>query len=185
MKRIILASNSPRRREMMDSLNINYQVIPSTGKEIRDESLPIEKQIEQLALNKANSVFQDNKDALVIGADTIVVIDNKVLGKPKTKQEAKEMMELLSNRVHQVITGIAFVSDKEVYVDHDVTNVKFTAIPTQAILDYIETDEAYDKAGGYAIQGWAARYIEKIDGNYNTVVGLPLYKVNAYLEKWN
>lgn len=183
MRDIILASASPRRREIMDKLNLHYRIIVSNVREEMKEELPIEERIKDLAMQKALAVYKEHPEELVIGADTIVEIDGKILGKPHTMTEAREMLKLLSGRTHRVITGVAMISKDHQYVDYDVTEVTFEYLSEAEIEKYIQTREPYDKAGAYAIQGWASVFISGIKGSYYTVVGFPLHKVYGKLRE--
>lgn len=179
MKRLVLASGSPRRKELLASLGYPFEVIVSDIEEVVDNSLEVKEIVKSLALQKATAVFNENKDAVVIGSDTVVACQGKILGKPHSKQECKEMMELLRNREHSVITGVAILYDDKVVNFADESKVYFDDISDEEIAEYVEMKEPYDKAGGYAIQGWAGKFISRIDGSYYTIVGLPtssLYK---------
>ncbi|MBQ4251957.1 MAG: septum formation protein Maf, partial [Erysipelotrichaceae bacterium] len=147
--KIILASASPRRREIMDKLNLSYRVIVPNIDETLNEELPLEKQIEDLAYRKAMAIKKNRRDDLVIAADTVVVVNHHILGKPHSLSEARKMMKMLSGKTHRVITSIAILGQEE-YVDHDVAYVTFSKLNDQEIEDYIQTREPYDKAGGYA-----------------------------------
>ena len=182
MKDIVLASASPRRREIMDKLNLPYRVVFSNIKENMNPDLSVEERITDLASQKAMAVFRENKDALVIGADTVVVLDEEILGKPHNMTEAREMLAKLSGRTHRVITAIALISDERTYVDYDVAYVTFDNISADEIERYVQTREPYDKAGGYAIQGWASVFITGIEGSFYTVMGFPLHKVYKQLK---
>lgn len=184
MKEIILASGSPRRKELMEMLGFDFRVIVSDVEEVVDESLKPEEIVKSLAHQKALAVFNEHQDALVIGSDTIVVADDKILGKPHSKLQAKEMMELLKNDKHQVMTAVSFISDKEEKVICDKATVHFNDIELTEIEKYIETKEPYDKAGGYAIQGWAGKHIRAIEGNFYTIMGLPVDIVYQYLKDY-
>jgi len=183
MKDLILASGSPRRKELFDLLEIPYRVEVSNADEVLDYNLPIEKMIENVAYQKGKAVYQNNQNSVVVAADTVVVIDNEILGKPKNKEMCKEMMKKLSGKTHDVITGIAIFVDGKVIQDYEITHVHFVKLTDEEINEYIESSEPYDKAGGYAIQGKAALFIDKIEGNYHNVVGLPIYKVYSYLKE--
>ena len=183
MRDIILASASPRRREIMDKLNVHYRVIVSNVREEMKEDLPVEERIKDLALQKALAVFNEHPEELVIGADTIVEVDGRILGKPHTMTEAREMLKLLSNRTHRVITAVAMISKDHQYVDYDSTEVTFENLSDSEIEKYIQTREPYDKAGAYAIQGWASVFISGINGSYYTVMGFPLHKVYRKLRE--
>ncbi len=183
MRDIILASASPRRREIMDKLNVRYKVIVSNVREVMNDDLSVEEKIKDLALQKALAVYREHPEELVIGADTIVEIDGKILGKPHTMTEAREMLQLLSGRKHRVITAVAMISKDHQYVDYDCTYVTFDSLSSAEIERYIQTKEPYDKAGAYAIQGWASVFITSIEGSYYTVMGFPLHKVYRKLRE--
>ena len=188
MRKIILASASPRRRDLLSKIGLEFEVIPSNYDEkLGNDNFTYEK-IENLALNKAKDVeARIDEDALIIAADTVVVLDGKILGKPHTKQEAREMISALSGRIHEVITAIAMVdkTSQKTIVHSNTTKVKFRKISEEEVERYISTDEPYDKAGGYAAQGLAAIFIGKIDGCFNNVVGISLFEVDKMLKKMN
>ncbi|MGI6508986.1 MAG: Maf family protein [Erysipelotrichaceae bacterium] len=183
MKKLILASKSPRRKELLELLGFDFDVISSEVDEVSSEDLSPEEMVKALAYQKAKAVFETHPDNVVLGSDTIVVVDDEILGKPKNERQAKEMMLKMKDREHQVITGVAVLSKKEEIIFSDISNVHFNDIEEAEIDRYVKTDEPYDKAGGYAIQGWAARYISAIEGNYYTIMGLPLDKVFKYVKK--
>ncbi len=184
---IILASNSPRRKELLGLTKYKFTIKTKEVEEILDKSLPVTKQIENIAYSKAKEVALEHKNALVIGADTVVVVNNQILGKPKDKEDARNMMKLLQNNVHQVITGVALCYNNSVELFHEITDVEFYPITEEEIESYIMIEDIYDKAGAYAIQGDASLYIKKINGDYYNVMGLPiskLYKkINEIVEK--
>lgn len=181
---IILASGSPRRREILENANLKFSVISSDIDErIFEDEEPIQLVL-RLAFEKCMSVAQNNPSDLVIGADTIVVLDNEILGKPKNEEEAFDMLSKLSNREHQVITGMSIVNlekEKKI-VDYAISNVKFKKLTDQDIKDYINTKECLDKAGSYGIQGYGALLVEEIKGNYFNIVGLPISKLSDILK---
>ncbi len=188
--RIILASNSPRRRELLDLIKANYEVIPSNEDETLKENLPLEEQSKRLAYIKAKSVFnKTNGERIVIGADTLVVKDGKIYGKPKNLNDAKHMLLELNNNMHQVITSVAVLIEKngkiEENVFSDITNVYIGKMTEKEIEEYISKEEVLDKAGSYAIQSSFSKHVEKIEGNYTTVLGLPIHKVYEILKKYN
>lgn len=183
MKEIILASASPRRREIMNRLNIPYKVIISNLTEKLNDSLPLEEKIMDLARQKAEAVFKDHQDALVIGADTIVELDGEIIGKPHNTSEARDMIRKLSGRTHRVVTAVAMISDEEIWTTADTAYVTFEKIDDEEIEKYIMTREPYDKAGGYAVQGWASVFISHIDGSYYTIMGFPLHLVYRKLRQ--
>lgn len=184
MKKLILASNSPRRKELLEDLKYNFDIIPSDINEEIDINNPIDDEIQKLSYNKAFSVFQNNKDAIVIGADTVVVLNNKIYGKPKDNNEAKLMLQTLRNNTHSVITAVTIISSKISETFSSKTDVEFGNIEDEEIDKLIKEENLLDKAGSYAIQGAAKKYIKKINGDYYTVVGLPIYELNQRLKKY-
>ena len=180
--RIILASGSSRRRELMEMLGLDFEVMVSNCDETFDEGLSIEEQSKRLAYIKAKAVFDETeKDRIVIGSDTMVLQGDTIFGKPKDKEEAIEMLKSLQNNHHKVITSICVLSQRgEEYkeqVDYDIADVYFKKMTDKEIEEWIDYDHPYDKAGGYAVQSRFGVHIEKINGNYFTVVGLPIHKL--------
>ena len=190
--KIILASKSPRRKELLELMGIqDFEVKVSNVDETLKENLTIQEQIKDLAHRKAKAVLDTiGEDCIVIGADTIVEKNGKIYGKPKTKQEAYEMLKELSNDIHQVVTGVCVLKQKNgkvtCYVDEDTTQIEIKPLTDQEIMDWIDSGEAMDKAGAYAIQGKFAVHIQKMNGNYHSVMGLPinkLYDIMKVIEK--
>ncbi|OSB10211.1 Maf family protein [Paraclostridium bifermentans] len=181
---IILASGSPRRKEILENTNLKFSVITSDIDEIIFENEEPIQLVLRLAFEKCMSVAQNNPSDLVIGADTIVVLDNEILGKPKNEEEAFKTLSKLSNREHQVITGMSIVNleNEKKLVDYAISNVKFKKLTDQDIKDYISTKECLDKAGSYGIQGYGALLVEKIKGDYFNIVGLPISKLSDILK---
>lgn len=182
---IILASGSPRRKEILSNTGLNFKVITSDiDEKILENEEPIQL-VSRLAFEKCMDVALSHKEDLVIGADTIVVLDNKILGKPKNEEEAFEMLSSLSNREHQVITGISVISidSNKKIIDYVVSNVKFKDLTNQDIKDYISTNEYKDKAGAYGIQGYGALLVKEIRGDYFNIVGLPISKLGDILKQ--
>lgn len=187
--KVILASKSPRRKEILSMITNNFEVIVSNVEEKIDEKLTPVEQVKNLAYIKAKAVFDEtlNKgDRVVIGSDTIVVKDNKIYGKPKNHDDALNMLKELKNAKHEVMTGISVIYEKDgiikEIIDVDITDVYINDITNEELENWISINEAYDKAGGYAIQGKFGVFIEKIEGNYFTVVGLPVHKVYNILK---
>lgn len=181
---IILASNSPRRREILENTKVRFSVKGSNINEIIKDNESPEETVMRLAYEKALDISKDNKDALVIGADTIVVINDTILGKPKDEQEAYDMIKLLSGKTHYVITGFALINlslDKKV-IDHQISKVTFKELSNNCIKDYIQTKESLDKAGAYGIQGYGALLVNNIEGDYFNIVGLPISKISDCLK---
>ena len=185
MKDLILASTSPRRKELMELLGYDFKVMASHVEEHVDFSMKPDEIVQNLARQKAEAVFNENRDAVVLGSDTVVVVDEQILGKPKDENEAREMMQLLRNRTHQVITGVAILSEERKDIFANTTTVHFSNITDEEIEEYIKTPEAYDKAGGYAIQGWAGRFVPTVEGNYFTIMGLPISEVYEKLKNYD
>ncbi len=181
MNRIILASQSPRRKELLARICPEFEVIPSGAAEVMDTP-DVRKAVEHLALKKAEYIQAE--DAIVIGADTIVVQDGKILGKPVDAEDAFRMIRALSGRVHEVYTGCAVIlpdGTKETFSEE--TKVHVAPMTDQEIHDYIATGEPMDKAGAYGIQGAFAPFIVGIEGDYYNVVGLPLYRLYHVLKQ--
>lgn len=183
MKKIILASNSPRRREILGKF-INFEAVTAEVEEDNVFYKSPQTLVMALAFEKANSVAAKHEDAIVIGADTVVEIEGEILGKPKSRDDAKRMMELLSGKPHKVITGFAIIdlsSDKK-YMDYEVTEVKFKDISADEIENYLNKAEYMDKAGAYGIQDDAALFVDKIKGDYLNIVGFPISKIYTVLK---
>ena len=182
---IILASASPRRKELLGSIVNEFTICPSNIKETYPDDLdPLSVSL-YISQRKAKDIHQKYPNDIVIGCDTTVIIDNKILGKPKNKQDAKDMLILLSNKMHYVTTGVTIYANKEKYQINSINKVYFKKINEDDINNYLEFDEYKDKAGGYAIQGLAKEFIEKIDGEYEAIVGLPIKELNNILKQIN
>ena len=178
---IILASGSPRRHELLRKLCKNFVVEVSDTKEVQQAADPKTLAIENAKL-KAGSIAAKHPDAVVIGADTIVVLDGKIFGKPNGVRGAEEMLAQLSGKRHEVITGLAICAGGEVYTAAEVTEVYFGSMTAAEIRDYVATGEPLDKSGSYALQGGATKLIEKINGDWSNVVGLPVYRLKRLTE---
>jgi septum formation protein len=175
--RVILASQSPRRRELLTLVGIPHEVRPA---DIDEAYLPGEQpraHAERLARQKAEVVARDSRDALVVGSDTIVVVDGDVLGKPRDEDHAAEMLARLSGRSHIVMTAVAVSLNGVMRSDVVEVGVTFHSIDAAAIREYIATREPMDKAGAYGIQGYGATIVERVDGDYFAVMGLPLQRL--------
>ncbi|SHK61071.1 Maf family protein [Desulforamulus aeronauticus] len=181
---IILASASPRRQELLASLGLSFEIKISDVDESMDEQMSPVQQVEQLAERKARAVAAQLNQGLVIGADTLVVLNQSVLGKPADRQEAMEMIERLQGRSHEVFTGLAVmdVATGKTVVTHQVTAVRFKPMTAEEIERYVDTGESYDKAGAYAVQGKASIFIDSIRGCYFNIVGLPVAKLADVLK---
>ncbi|HHV78347.1 MAG TPA: septum formation inhibitor Maf [Firmicutes bacterium] len=182
-KRIVLASSSPRRRQLLSQLGIKFEVLPSYAEESCVSADP-PAMVRELALRKASEVATRVKDALVIGADTIVVLGRKVLGKPTSPEEAVKMLLELQGKWHTVFTGVAVIDtcSGRTVVDCEATQVLMRPLNEKAVRAYVETGEPMDKAGSYAVQGLGAALVERIEGCFYNVVGLPIPKLCQILE---
>jgi len=182
MRRLILASASPRRSELLRNAGIAFAVDPA---DIHEEPLAAETPIDyaqRLAHDKANTVLARHPDAMVLGADTVVVVDEHLLEKPANADDAARMLRLLSGRAHQVITGVCLLSADFARTEAEVTQVTFVNMSDQEIAEYVASGESMDKAGAYGIQGMASRWVERIEGDYFNVVGLPVARVYRMLQ---
>jgi septum formation protein len=181
---IILASKSPRRKQLLALCGVDFKVREANVDEILDESLNKGDAIEKLALHKAQTVFNHHPEALIIGADTIVLVDDEVLGKPIDKEEAKIMLRKLSGRTHQVITGVCMMDQYRTITFSSIVDVDFCVLNENEIENYANSGEPMDKAGAYAIQGLAAPFVTSIRGDYYAVMGLPVSQVYKHLKNW-
>lgn len=171
---IILASASPRRRELLKYIFNDFKVVASNADETIPDGIPPINVPEYLSKIKALDIAKDNFNSLVIGADTIVLLGNDILGKPKSKEDAKRMLSELSGNIHKVITGCTLVYKDKISTFSVITDVEFYALSDEEIETYISTDEPYDKAGSYGIQSNGALFVKKINGDYYNVVGFPI-----------
>ncbi len=178
---IILASASPRRKELLGYIVDEYVVVPSAVEEIVPKGLAVLKQPEYLSKIKALDIAKQYQNDIVIGADTSVIFGKKILGKPKDRKDAERMLLMLSGKVHKVVTGCTVVKNGECKSFSVVSKVKFQRLTKAEIEAYLNTDEPYDKAGSYAVQGKAGAFIEWINGDYFNIVGLPISKLKNYI----
>jgi len=185
--KFILASKSPRRKKILEKINLKFKIIDSKI----DESIipkninPIEYSM-KLARLKTTNISKENPNHTVIGADTIVLINNQILNKPKNYQEAKEMLTLLSNKTHEVITGVS-LENKSLNIDeifYDSTFVSFQKLNSNEINYYIDNYKPFDKAGSYGIQGYGGLFVKSINGSYYNIVGFPISKFYQILKKY-
>lgn len=191
MKRIVLASGSPRRKELLEQIGIEFEISSAHGAEVITKQLPSEI-VEELSYQKALEVSQRYIEAakqeviVIIGADTIVAFENEIMGKPADRKDAYRMLSLLQGKVHQVYTGVTIIvldgEQKKIRTFHEKTDVEMYPMTDLQIHTYIDTKEPMDKAGAYAIQGKCAMYIKGICGDYNNVVGLPLARLMQELD---
>ena len=173
---IILASGSPRRHELLRKLCNDFVIEVSDAQEVQQADSPKSLALKNAKL-KASSVAAKNPEAIVIGADTIVVLDGEIFGKPDGIEGAEKMLARLSGKRHEVITGLAICAGGKVFTAAEVTEVFFGEMTATEISEYVATGEPLDKSGSYALQGGATKFIEKIHGDWSNVVGLPVYRL--------
>jgi septum formation protein len=182
--KVILASSSPRRGELLENAGVRFSVVSSPAEEIHDAGLGMAGLCETNAALKALPVAVDHPDAVVIGADTLVFIDGDPLGKPRDMAEAREMLRRLSGRTHQVCTGVCLAGPGDATkLLHEITDVVFRELDEAAIEEYLSQTHPLDKAGAYGIQDHGEKIIEKIAGSYENVMGLPVMRVVRALEE--
>lgn len=178
---LVLASQSPRRKDLLRLLGRPFQVQVAAVDETM-EDLPVAQAVARLSYRKAAAIGAE-ETKVVIGADTVVVLDGQILGKPADEEDACKMLRALSGNTHQVMTGVCVLQGKRVLTHTEVTQVKFRPLTEEEIRDYVATGESMDKAGAYGIQGGAARFVEGIVGDYYNVMGLPVCKLGLMLEE--
>ncbi|HEY4932888.1 MAG TPA: Maf family protein [Terriglobales bacterium] len=179
---LILASASPRRAELLQNAGIPFIVEPAHVAEQPTEDEQPLQYAQRLARDKALAIFSRHSDDVVLGADTVVVVDEHLLEKPADAKYAARMLRLLSGRAHQVITGVCLIAKDYEQTEAEVTEVRFSTLSENEIANYVETGEPMDKAGAYAIQGMASRWVERLYGCYFNVVGLPVPRVYRMLQ---
>lgn len=194
--KIILASQSPRRKELLKQIGLEFTVCPSHKEEVITSQNPADV-VRELSLQKAEDIQNllkernemaqqgktDRDDILVIGADTIVVYRNEILGKPGDEKNAKQMLEMLSGHTHSVFTGVTLLYGEKKIIFAEETKVTMCSMSKEEIEWYVNTGECSDKAGAYGIQGYGARFISRIEGDYNNVVGLPVCRIYQEMKK--
>lgn len=187
MKKIVLASISPRRKALLKSIGLDFDIIPSNIDENIEGKTFSYEIIETIALEKAVNVSEKiDCPAIIIAADTVVVIDDNILGKPKDQEDAEKMLKMLSGRVHNVVTSIAIIDTETNHseVESVTSEVEFKELSYSEIKNYINSQESLDKAGAYGVQGKASIFIKSVKGCYNNVVGISTYKLAQMLNKF-
>ena len=182
MKKIILASGSPRRKELLTDAGIKFDIDVSDYKEDMTLDLPPHELAKYLSKGKADAVAGRHKNAIIVAADTFVVLKGEVLGKPHTKEKAKEMLKKLSGQTHSIVTGFTIIdtaTGKTISEAHE-SKLYFREILLEEINEYVASGEPLDKAGAYAVQGGGGKFVEKIEGDYSNIIGIPM---KAFLEK--
>ena len=176
-EKLVLASGSPRRAEILRAVGWEFAAVPADIDESRFASEDAVSYVERLARTKAETVATKTSAPLVLGADTVVIVDQEILGQPRDDDDARRMLQLLNGRWHEVLTGVALIRAgrlSQVLIEHETTRVRFAEMSTEEIDWYVSTGEPQAKAGAYAIQGSGALFIEEIQGDYFNVVGLPV-----------
>ena len=183
---LILASASPRRAELLRQLNLEFRIVPSDTPEVSDDHLSPFEICQLNAHRKARNVAKKMPDSLVLGADTLVFLDRQILGKPATSTEAQEMLESLQGKTHQVVTGVSLIHlrNHQETVFAVSTDVRFRALTADEIRNYLSRVNPLDKAGAYAVQEHGELIVEEITGSFTNVVGLPVERVKAELNRW-
>jgi len=183
-KKIILASSSPRRKELLEAVGLKFEICPSSFEEKETHISPIHLALHN-AIGKAEDIAKCYNNAVIIGVDTVVAYKKHIIGKPKNKKDAKRILELLNGTTHRVVSGICVIdtAKNKVYTDTEITHIEMDRITNKEIAAYIRHGEGTDKAAGYAIQGIGGLFIKKIRGDYFNVVGLPMHKLKKILEK--
>ena len=184
MSRFILASGSPRRRELLKAVGYDFDVIPSAVDETLPDGISPARAVELLSERKCGDVAERNPGSVVLGCDTVVVLDGRILGKPADEEDAFKMLRMLSGRVHSVFTGVCISCGGKKTVFNVETKVRFFDLTDELINAYISTGEPMDTAGAYGIQAFGAALVESINGDYFTVVGLPLARVMRALSEF-
>lgn len=174
MKHIILASASPRRKEILELADLKFDVMPSDAQEITTKTAPNEVVMELASLKAKDIYKKSDKQSMIVGADTVVAYQGQILGKPTDEADAKRMLTMLSGQTHEVYTGVCVIEDGKTKTFYEETKVTFYEISDEQIDHYIKTGEPMDKAGSYGIQGKAAVFIKGIEGDYYNVVGFPI-----------
>ena len=174
MRELVLASQSPRRKELLEKTEFSFICDPADIDETIDLQADLVEESKNLSRRKAETVLERHPEAIVIGSDTLVLCDNQVMGKPEDDEDAFRMLKKLQNHKSQVLTSLCIISEKKCFIYASIADVYFAHMTDEEIWDYIHTGETVDKAGAYAIQGFGGRYIKEIHGDYYTIMGLPI-----------
>lgn len=182
-KNLVLVSQSPRRRELMALLRVPFKTASPLGDEVFDGNISVSEQIENIARDKAKSVLAQYEDSVLVSADTIIVYNGEIMGKPKDDKDAIEMLTKLSGVTHQVVTGVCILSKDREETFSVTSDVTFYPMTKQEILDYVATNEPMGRSGSYSIQGGAALFVERVNGDHFAIMGLPIGRVYQSLMK--
>lgn len=185
-RKIILASTSPRRKELLEKTGLKFEVVSSDYEEDMTLPLPPDELAKFLSKGKAESVAKNYEDAIIIAGDTFIVFQGKILGKPYTNEKAKEMLQMLSGQTHLVLSGITILDtkNKKIFSEADESKIVFKKLSEKEIEDYVATGEPLTRAGAYAIQTVGKTFIKKVEGDYESIVGLPVGDVMKALKKF-
>jgi septum formation protein len=184
MKKVILASKSPRRKSILEQVGLKFSIVASDFDETKIKFKTPQEMVKKLSFEKAKIVAAKHPKAVIIGADTTVIFKKEIIGKPKSKQDAIRILKLLSGNTHKIVTGFTVMEGKKSITGHIVSKAKFKKLSEQEIKAYVATNEPMDKAGGYGIQDKGGLFIEKIEGDYFNVVGLPIFAVSKALKEF-
>ncbi len=184
MKRFIVASASPRRREILENAGYTFEIKPSDADETVEEGLSPEETVCELSRRKALAVLSDNPNAVVFGCDTVVALDGQILGKPENDEDAKRMLRTLSGRRHTVSTGVCIADINNIKIFSNTTEVEFYPLSEETVESYVGTGECSDKAGAYGIQGYGRVLVKEIKGDYFSVMGLPISETARMLKEF-
>lgn len=183
MHNIVLASLSPRRKELLSTLNVDFIVDSLDIEEVMNENLPLEERLMDLAYQKASAMLLKYPNSIIIGSDTVVSFKSNILGKPKDKEDAFNMLKSYSNQKQTVYTAVCVIQEEKVIKFISKADVYFKTLTDEMILNYLKDDEYKDKAGSYAIQGKGALLVDRYEGDFNTIVGLPVNDLKEVLVK--
>jgi septum formation protein len=183
MKKLILASGSPRRKRLLENAGLVFTIVVSNFDEEAITYKDPTEMVRKLSLEKAKIIAKMFPDAIILGADTTVVINEEIIGKPKNIEDAYRILNLLNDRKHEVITGFTIISGEKIITEHIISQVIFRKLTQKEIDEYVKSGEPMDKAGGYGIQDGAGKFIEKVIGDYDNVVGLPVSSVMKVLNQ--
>jgi septum formation protein len=184
MKKIILASKSPRRKSILEQVGLKFSIVASDFDETKIKFKTPQEMVEKLSFEKAKIVAAKYPKTVIIGADTTVIFKKEIIGKPKSKQDAIRILKLLSGNTHEIVTGFTVMEGKKSITGHIVSKAKFKKLSDAEIRAYVATNEPMDKAGGYGIQDKGGLFIESITGDYFNVVGLPIFAVSKALKEF-
>lgn len=185
MRKIILASGSPRRKELLELASVPFEIVVSEVEETIGAYSSPSDIVMSACLAKASAVAENNSDHIVLGADTIVTYESRILGKPSNEDEAKEMLQLLSGKTHEVYTGVAIIKKRKNGYFYERTEVTFWELTEEEIDTYVASKEPFDKAGSYGIQGKGSIFVQNIQGDYYSVVGLPIARLVRELKQFD